>query len=118
MKMRNGFLVLAGLMLAWAGSASAELAVSWTGERQGVARAAMAGENEPADAKDAEKSDGGDEESAPVTQEEYLATLAWVEGEAAVDELSRRMVDGLLGPEHDGEESQYGESTLPGGSDG
>ena len=117
MKTRNELLVLAGLMLAWAGVASAELTLSWTGERQGVARASVAEESEPTAAKDTEEAEGADEETAPVTREEYLASVAWVEGEVAVDELSRRMVDGLFGPSDDGEESQYGESTLPGGGD-
>lgn len=113
MEKLNGTFLLATLAFAWAVSASAEMAMSWAGERQGVARAAVAGEG----AKDAGAAEGTPEGSAPVTQEEYLATVAWVAGEAAVDELSRRMVDDLLGPEHDGEESRYGESTLPGSAD-
>lgn len=123
MKTKNDLLVLAGLMLAWAGAASAELTVSWTGERQGVARAVVAGETEPTEAEDAkeetEKTDGAEDDAEPITHGEYLESVARVEGEIAVDELSRRMVDGLLGPSDDGEGSQYGESTLPGsGADG
>lgn len=121
MNMRNALLVVAGGMFAWVGVASAELTMSWTGERQGVARAAVDGDTDSAEEPVAAKADtddpeGTSEESQSVSREEYLAAVAWVEGEAAVDELSRRMVDGLLGPERDGEGSEYGESTLPGGT--
>lgn len=118
MKTKNDLLVLAGIMLAWAGVASAEMTMTWAGERQGVAKAAMsAGEANPSGATDAEAAEEPPEEAEAVSREEYLAAVAWVEGESAVDELSRRMVDDLLGPERDSDESQYGESTLPGGGD-
>ena len=91
--------------------------MSWPGERQGVARAAVAGDTDSALETDAATADTDDsEENQGVSREEYLAAVAWVEGESAVDELSRRMVDDLLGPEHDSEGSQYGDSTLPGGA--
>ena len=117
MNTKNALLVLAGLMLAWAGAASAEMTMTWAGERQGVAKAAVAGDAESADATDVVAAEEDEEEESSITREEYLATVAYVEGEAAVDELSRRMVEDMFGPSDDGEGSQYGDSTLPGGDD-
>lgn len=117
MNTRNALLVVAGLMLAWAGVASADMTMTWAGERQGVAKAAVAGDATPTEATDVLATEEDEDEESSITREEYLATVAYVEGEAAVDELSRRMVEDMFGPSDDGEGSQYGDSTLPGGGD-
>ena len=117
MNTKNALLVLAGLMLAWACAAFADMTMTWAGERQGVAKAAVAGDTESAEATDVVAAEEDEEEESSITREEYLATVAYVEGEAAVDELSRRMVEDMFGPSDDGVGSQYGDSTLPGGGD-
>ena len=118
MNTKNALLVVAGLMLAWAGVASADMTMTWAGNRQGVAKAAVAGDAKPAAAADTDvAAEEGEEEEASITREEYLAAAAYVEGEAAVDELSRRMVEDMFGPSDDGVGTQYGDSTLPGGGD-
>lgn len=117
MKKLNKTLLPLALAFAWAVSASAELTLSWTGERQNAARASAAGAAEASageeEAKEASAAEP--EENDALTREEYLATVAWAEGDIAVDELSRRMVDDLLGPSDDEEETRYGESASPGG---
>lgn len=118
MKKLNGTWIPAMIAFAWAVSASAEMILSWAGERQGVARAVIAGESTPAVAQDAREAEGTPDERAAVTQEEYLAVAGAAAEEAAVDELSRRMVEGLFGGAVDGDGTGYGESALPGGSDG
>ncbi len=117
MNTKNALLVVAGLMLAWAGAAFADMTMTWAGERQGVAKAAVAGDTESAEATDVVAEEEDEKEESSITREEYLATVAYVEGEAAVDELSRRMVEDMFGPSDDGVGSQYGDSTLPGGGD-
>ena len=117
MNTKNALLVVAGLMLAWASAVSAEMTMTWAGERQGVAKAAVASDEESADATDVVATEEDEDEESSITREEYLATVAYVEGEAAVDELSRRMVEDMFGPSDDGVGSQYGDSTLPGGDD-
>lgn len=113
-KMKS-ILVLAGLALAWTGVAWGDLSTGWTGEKEGAAKVSSS------TSQTLEEEENGLQEGAAsgkgVTSEEYMAAARAAAEEAAVDELSRQMVDGLLGPGDGGESAGYGDSTLPGGRD-
>lgn len=113
---RSGILVLAGLAVAWMGTARGELSVGWAGGEEGVAKASVAVLRALEEAADGEPEAPNDE--AGIAREEYLAVARAAADEAAVDELSRQMVDGMFGGAADGLETEYGESSLPGGNDG
>ena len=112
MEKRIGILVLTGVAVAWLGTARGELSMGWTSEKKGVAKASVACRQTLDEGADGEKAE------ERITREAYLAVARAVAEEAAVNELSLRMVDRLFGGADDGNATGYGESTLPGGSDG
>ena len=116
MKKRFGILVLAGVAVAWMGTARGELSMGWSGEKEGVAKVSVAARQALEEDADGDGEEQKEEER--LTREEYLAVAGAAAEEAAVDELSRQMVDGLFGGGGDGDGTGYGESTLPGSSDG
>lgn len=86
--------------------------MGWVNEKEGVAKVAtsQALEEEEEELEEEEGQTG-----VVVTGEEYMAAAMAAAEQAAVDELSRQMVDGLLGTGEGGDEGVgYGESTLPG----
>ena len=95
------------------------VSVGWTGEKEGVAKVASSASPALEEEEERIAAEGQQGTEGEITREEYLAVAGAAAEEAEVDELSRRMVDGMFGGADDGEATGYGESTLPdGGNNG